>query len=241
MRHTDHRGSLEVNIETKECSLPDDQQRRIQPQLNQLAEAVGRLPATLDLVIVRHPRSDRFHVEASLKLPRRSLFTGQWDPYLDPALEQCLRKLIRKVEVYHQEPNRQQDQVAADVAEMHREIVAPEEPDEGSIGQAVQAGDYAAFRRSLAHFEDWLRLSVGRWLQRYPEADARVGSGLAIGDLVEEVLLNAFERYDERSRHETVRDFLDDLLDPSLHALLRSPVEERENIDLARTLRETPL
>jgi hypothetical protein len=106
------------------------------------------------------------------------------------------------------------------------------------VGKAVAVEDYAAFRRALADYDSWLRLRVGRWIQRYPEADARIGADLAIDDFVEEVYLNAFERYDERSGHETLHDFLDDLVDPSVLALLQSPVQERENISLARTARE---
>jgi hypothetical protein len=241
MRHTDHRGRLEVNIQTQECDLPDDQLARIGAPLDRLAQAIGQLPASLELNVVRHPRSDRFHAEAALRLPRRSLFTGDWDAYLDPALQRCLRKLLHKAEAYTHKPDRRADEVAVDVWAMNNEILAPQDPDEGPLGQAAEAGDYGRFRRLLAGYDDWLRLRVGRWLQRYPAANARVGEGLAIGDVVEEVFLNAFERYAERSGHETVRDFLDDLLDPSLHALLNSPAEERENIAIARTLRQTPL
>lgn len=38
-----------------------------------------------------------------------------------------------------------------------------------------------------------------------------------------------------------LHQWLDDLIDPSLKALLRHPEEERENASFARTLRETPL
>ena len=237
MRHTDHRGTLEVCMETKECTLPRDQLTRLQEPLDRLAAAVSGLPAGLEVNIVHHPRSNRFHVEAALRLARRSLFTGDWDPYLDLALQRTLHKLLVKAEAYRREPDRRADEVARDVLAMNQDILAPEDPDAGAIGEAVRGGDYARFRTLLGEYEEWVRVRVGRWLQRYPDANARVGEGLLIGDLVEEVFLNAFERYDERSGDETLRDFLDDLLDPSLQAMLRSPAEERANVRWARSLR----
>jgi hypothetical protein len=68
-----------------------------------------------------------------------------------------------------------------------------------------------------------------------------VGDSLAIGDLVEEVYLNAFERFTGRSCDVPLRDWLDGLIDPSLKLLLKHPAQEGENASLARTLRETPL
>ena len=62
---------------------------------------------------------------------------------------------------------------------------------------------------------------------------------LLLGDIVEEVYLNAFERYSHRQAEVPFHDWLDSLIDPSLKGLLRNPEEGRENASLARTLRET--
>jgi hypothetical protein len=120
-------------------------------------------------------------------------------------------------------------------------VVAPEDPDAGPLGEAVRAGDYRPFRLALAGYEEWLRNRVGRWVQRFPEAEARVGRRLRIGDLVEQVYLNAFESFLERPTDLRLSDWLERLIDPSLKALLRHPDEEGENASLARTLRELPL
>jgi hypothetical protein len=119
--------------------------------------------------------------------------------------------------------------------------VAPADPDTGILGRAFSAGDYRAFRTALSGYEEWLRKRVGRWIQRYPEAEARLGRGLAIGDMVEEVYLQAFEHYGRRPVAVPFHQWLEDLMDPSLKALLRHPDEERENASLARTLRQPPL
>jgi hypothetical protein len=241
MRHTDHRGQLEVQVGTKECDLPTDELARIQEPIDRIARAVEELPTRLEIKVVYHPRSDRYHVEATARLPRRSVFTGDWDPHLDTALDRSLRKLLCRIEAYKKEPDRDQDERAQRVQEMNRAIVAPEDPDSGPLAEAAEAQDYAKFRRLMANYEDWLRLRIGRWLQRYPEANAEVGGRLRIGDLVEEVFLNAFEHYAARPAVKSLHAWLDDLLDPSLRTFWDHLVEERESVSVARSLRDLPV
>src|SRR5437763_8593668 len=93
------------------------------------------------------------------------------------------------------QPNQKAKKVAPQPATSCHSMMAPEGPDAGVLGDAVQAGNYQAFRQALTNYEEWLRKRVGRWIQRYPEAQARVGRGLAIGDVLETVYLNAFEQY----------------------------------------------
>jgi hypothetical protein len=241
MRHTEQRHQMRVEIVTQECELPRDELTRMQAPLERVAEAAGGLPAELDMTIVRHPKSRRYHVDAALRLPRRTLFTGDWDTYLDTALHRCVRKLLHQAEEYHHEPNHDGDAIAERVEAMHQGIMAPEDPDADVLGRAASAGDFHAFRRLLSGHEDWLRLRIGRWLQRYPNVEAEIGRRLKIGDLMEEVFLNAFERYHTRSGYVPLHQWLDSLIDPSLHDFLHDPIEERENISFARTLKDMPL
>jgi hypothetical protein len=240
MRHSEQRGVLHIELETKECNLPFDELTRLQQPLDSVAEKVGNLPSDLKVSVVHHPLSDRFHVSADLRLPRRSIFTGDWDPYLDTAAQRCLRKLIRKIEAYHHEPDREGDHIAKQVKESRQQVVAPQDPDTGTLGEAAREQDYARFRQLLAGHDDWLRLRIGRWLQRYPAINAQVGERIAIGDLVEEVFLNAFEGYGKRTKHQPLSDWLDELIDPSLRALWQNGEEEAENISFVRSLREAP-
>jgi hypothetical protein len=240
MRHTDQRRRLRVDIVTQECELPRDELSRIQNPLDRVALAVGDLPSELDMTIVHHPRSHRFHVEAALSLPRRTIFTGDWDDYLDTALNRCLRKLIRQAEEYQQEADHQDDETASRIERMNHDGMAPEDPSADALGAAASIGDFHAFRRLLSGHEEWLRLRIGRWLQRYPELEAEIGRRLRIGDLVEEVFLNAFERYNQRSNDVPLHQWLDSLIDPSLQDFRHDPIEERENISFARTLKDMP-
>jgi hypothetical protein len=242
MHYTDARYRLRVNIEAKECTIPQDELGRMQGSLNQLGEAACDFPsAELWINVIRHPRSSAYHVEARLKVPGKTFVSGDEDTYLDSAFQRCMRNLTQKVVLYRANPNQAAAEQARRLERLNNNIVAPEDPADGPLGKVVTDGDYRAFRTALSGYEEWLRKRVGRWIQRYPEAEARVGDGLAIGDLVEQVYLNAFEHFTERSRDVPLRDWIDGLIDPSLKLLLKHPDEERENASLARTLRETPL
>jgi hypothetical protein len=242
MQYSDDRYRLRVEIQSKECRIPEDELTRMQGSLQPLGEAVQDFPgAELTLSVICHPRSQAYHVEARLKLPGKTLFSSDEDAYLDTAFQRCLRKLIHGVEAYRANPDAAAVQQVRRRDRLDNDIVAPQAPAAGPLGQAVEAGDYRAFRLVLSGYEEWLRKRVGRWIQRYPSAEARLHNGLLIGDVLEEVYLNAFERFTERPRAVALHDWLERLIDPSLKGLLKHPDEGRENASLARTLRETPL
>ena len=242
MRYTDDRSHLTVEIDTKDCALPADELTRMQQSLAPVGDAVRDFPhSDLWLTVVRHPQSESYHVQAKLKVPGATLFSGDGDAYLDSAFQRCVRKLAQKAASYRDNPDRQAEQRAERRAELDRDVVAPEDPDMGPLAGAVKNGNYRAFRNALVLYEDWLRKRVGRWVQRYPEAQARVGGELRIGDLVEEVYLNAFEHFTRRPTDIRLSEWLDRLVDPSLKAMLRHPGEEALNASFARTVRDTPL
>jgi len=242
MRYSEDQYHLRVVMEGKGCVIPPDEKARMQGALGTLGEVVQDFPESeLGVQVIHHPRSQAYHVEFKLALPGRTLFTGETDPYLDVAFQRGLRKLVRKAEAYRDNPNRNAAEAAQRRMSFDQEVVAPEDPDAGPLAEAVRAGDYRTFRTALASYEEWLRKRVGRWVQRYPEAQAQVGGALLIGDIIEEVYLNAFERFAQRPTDVRLTEWLDSLIDPSLKALLRHPDEEREAASLARTVRETTL
>jgi len=93
--------------------------------------------------------------------------------------------------------------------------------DSSILGEAVREGNYRPFRLALTGYEDWLAKRIGRCIQHFPDAEAKVGRGLAIGDLVEEVFLSAFEQYPQRPERLSLREWLEGLIDPSLKTILR--------------------
>jgi ribosome-associated translation inhibitor RaiA len=241
MQYTDRRHHLRVAIDAKGCDIPADERTRMERTLGPLGEEVRDLQnAELTLGVTYHKQSKTYNVEARLRLPGRSLVTSDRDGYLDSAYQRCVRKLYQLVKAYQEHPDRKAEKAAERRASLDDNVVSPEDPDAGPLLEHVRAGKYMAFRNDLVLYEDFLRKRVGRWIQRYPEAEARVGDGLKIGDLVEEVYLNAFEHFPERPDEVSLSAWLDQLIDPSLKALLRHPDEERENASFARTLREAP-
>jgi ribosome-associated translation inhibitor RaiA len=238
-RDTDDR--LRVEITTKACKIPADQRARLQTWLAPVKDSVKDFPgATLHINAVHHPRSGLYHVEAELKLPGRTLFTGEEDAYLDTALRRCTQKLSRKAETYREQPDREAVEAAQRRAALDRDVIAPEDPQAGPLAEVAAAGDYRAFRIALAGYEEWLRKRVGRIVQRHPEAQARVGGTLLLGDVVEEVYLNAMERFTSRPTAVRLSEWLEGLIEPSIRALLRHPDEERAAASAARTVRAMP-
>src|SRR6266545_587190 len=196
MQYVDDRYHLRVEIQSKGCQLPEDELTRMQRTLEPLGEAVQDFAGSeLTVNVIYHPRSNLYNIEAKCRLPGRTLFSAAEDAYLDSAFQRCARKLLQKVEMSRHESDGGANAQARRLALLGREILAPEDPADGQLGKATAAGDYRAFRTALAGYEEWLRKRVGRWVQRYPKAEARIGDGLLLGDLVEEVYLNAFEGY----------------------------------------------
>ena len=242
MHYTDERHHLRVDFRTQGCNLPGDELARMERGLELLGEAVAVFPEShLIVSFIYHPRSKVYHVEGRLELPGKTLFAGDYGDDYRLAFDRLVAKLGAKVGEYRDNPDRRAEEVARQRAALDRDVVAPEGPDAGPLGRAVQDGDYRAFRRLLSGYEEWLRDRIGRWVQRYPEAEAQVGDELRLGDLLEEVYLNAFEQYPQWPTAVPFHEWLDGLIDPSLKEFLRHPDEERENAGMARTLRDAPL
>jgi len=233
---------VRVEINSKGCTIPPDERARFQGSLRSLAASVRDFPdPVLQMAVIYHPKSETFHAEAKLKLPGRSLFTSEKDPYLDSALMRSVESMIRKAEAYRARPAQEAVEVAERRDALDRDIIAPQATDTGPVGRAVEAGDYRSFRIALVGYEDWLRRRAGRLVQRTPEAQARLGRDIRLGDIVEDVYLTAFEQWPRRAADVPLSDWLERLIEPSIRALLRHPDEEAEAARLARTLRETPV
>ena len=233
---------LAVEITTEACDLPPDERARLQPSFAALADAAEDLPdSVLNIDIVYHAKTELYSVKARLTLPRRSISTGDKNGYLDTALQRCLRKLLHKVEHYKEHADPEAIAAAERREALERYVIAPDAPDTGPLAEAVEAGDYREFRFGLGDYEDWLRKRIGRLIQRFPDAQSRLGGEILLGDVIEEVYLNAFEQFTRRSTAIPLSKWLEGLIVPSLQALVRHPAEEAEVASMARTWRNTSL
>jgi ribosome-associated translation inhibitor RaiA len=230
--------NMHMEIESKECSIPEELRLRMQPKLEQIQQAAATFPAAdLWLTVVFHPNSRVYHAQSKLKVPGQTIIVGDRNQYLDLALVRCLDKTLRRLQAYQANPDREAVDQADRRAELAEGVIAPMDPDTGKLGEAVQRGDYLAFRQALWGKEEPIRKRIGRWIGRYPDIEQQVGQSLEIADLVEEVFLLAFEQYHERPAQLTLHEWLDSLIDPAVKSYWQDP-DDREAASFAQTLRE---
>jgi ribosome-associated translation inhibitor RaiA len=239
MKFPDKSYNLRIELDTKNCELTPDQLARIERGLHPLREPVRDFPVSdLYITIAFHPRSTDYHVRTALVLPGRTLMTGERGHQALGAFEQCVRKLVRRVAGYKENLAAKPEQ-SKQRAGTHQDVLPEDTPDAEQLQQAIDELDYVAFRRATLVYEESIRKRVGRWINRYPEVEAQLGNGFAIADLVEEVFLNAFEEYGQRPANLTLSQWLEDLIDPSIKAVLENPEEELQNIQAVRMLQDT--
>ena len=238
MPFSDESYNLRIELDTKHCELSADEIAKMESALDPLSRLVRDFPVRdLYVTVIHHPRSKDFHVKTALVLPGRTLFTGDRDHQMYPAYERCVRKLVNKMEAYKTQLEKSSE-IAKHEKGTHQDVVPTQVPDIDLLVSAVQEGDYRQFRRATYVYDESVRKRVGRWVQRYPEANKRLGGTLdVVGDITEEVFLNAFEQFNSRPQALRFGDWLENLIDPSIRTLLQHP-EELENISMARTLQE---
>jgi hypothetical protein len=239
MRYSDESDNLRVELDAKQFELSPEDARRLQASLSALGKLVEGLPVSdLYITIFHHPRGGpEYQVKTALVLPAKTLFSGDTDTNFHPAFERCVTNLVQQVVAYKQTQGNI-DQLDKHRKGTYQEVVPSREPDPEQLEAAVRAGDYIKFRKAAFPYEESLRKRVGRWVGRYPEAQEKVGTDLAVADVVEAVFLNAFEGYGQRPRDVRLGRWLENLIDGSLKGLLQSPDEALENISFARTLRD---
>src|SRR5262245_48098504 len=191
-------GGLRVRIDTHHCQLSAAESEKLATDLESLRRQVDHFPAAdLNVLIEHNARSNDYSVKLSLLLSGATLVGNDHDPAWHAAFERVLSGLEENVRAYKDRlgnvPERQKQEKGT-----HQEIEPSSEPDAAALEGAVRAGDYTAFRTATFPFEEAVRKRAGRWVGRLPEVQARIGRGLEIADIVEEVFLTAFEQYDRR-------------------------------------------
>ena len=219
----------------KGCELSPSEVEDMEEDLDTLRDLVEDFPVSnLYITVVRHQRSDDYHVKTSLALCGRKLFTGERHAKVHPAFDSCIRKLVKKVRAYKHEMRVGAD-ISKQTAGTRQTVQASGDMDVNAMVNAVDAKDYAAFRHEIDVFESSLTERIGRWIERYPEIRSQLDQPISASDIVEEVFLNAFSRFHSRSHDVPPGQWLESLIDPSVQALLQSPDEEFERIRFSRS------
>jgi hypothetical protein len=230
------RHKLQVHFDAHECDVPADEIRGLADQCDALAVRVGNFPrAELRAYVERNRRSNEFVVKLTLLLSTDTLVTSDHDPQLRQAFGRALDSLERTVEGHLGKLEGTDIRQEREEAAKRQPTVEPGPLDENALAAAARAEEYAAFRAAVAPYEEWLRLRAGRWVERYPEAQAMMSRDFDVLDLMEGTFLSAFENYEHRQREVPFHTWLEGLIDPTVKAFVRDPVHERENVNMARS------
>jgi len=205
--------------------------------LDGLTRQIEHFPvADLHVMITGNARSNDVSVKLTLVLPGTTLVSSDHDVVPQPAFDRCLDSMLDSLQAYKERlgivPERQKLEKGT-----HRELHPDVTIDTKALDTAVRAADYPSFRMALLPYEEGVRKLVGRWVQRYPEFERRIGHGIEIADMVEDVFLLAFENYETRPGDIPLGTWLQGLIDPALKALQQHQAEEMENIEMARSAR----
>ena len=197
---------------------------------------VDRFPiAELQVEITPHARPAGVSVKTSLLLPGKTLFTGDQDVMAYPAFQRCIRKLSDQLKAYKDELSNKPKY------EKHREgtlhdVVPSQEPNNEEIDLAAATGDYAAFRQALSVYDETLSSRAGRLIERHPDALRKFRNNLPISQVVEDVLLTAFDRYAQRP-HMRLGQWLESLIEPAI-TTLATDRDEQENLSFIESAKE---
>lgn len=229
---------LRIELVTQGCELSAGEICTLQSDLDVLRKLIEHFPSSsLQIAVIKHPRTQTYHVKTSLTLCQTTLFTGDRDAASHAAFERCIHKLIRKVEAH-------KSRMAGKVdwnkkASGNQSVVHPSDGlNSADLDHAVAQDDYVSFRRSLDVFEDSLSKRIGRWVNRYPEMEHKLGDVVTISDIVEEVFLIAYSNFLQRPREVPPGLWLEGFIDRAVQALLDPPDEEYANISFSRAVLE---
>lgn len=235
MKYSDQSYNLRIELDTQNCELSPGQLEALESALSPLREPIKEFPVTdLYVTIQYKPPSHDYRVKAVLRLPGKGLATGDLDENMYAAFRRCVSKLVHKVTGY-KDRLEDAEAIAKHEKGTRHDVVARRPVDGSAVLRAVEQGDYAEFRKLTYPFEEAVRKRAGRWIQRYPKIEAQLGRRFDLADIVEEVFLNAFERYDEHPREVPFGDWLENLIDPSMKLLNEDPDEELANISFVRS------
>ena len=229
------RHKLQVHFDVHQCQPTQDELNALADDADSLAVQVGNFPqADLRVLIERGNRNNEYAVKLSLLLPGETIACSEHDAVLATAFERALAAVEANAKAYKdrlgQVAERQKHEKGT-----HQELRTATPVDASAVDAAITAGDFTAFRAALLDYEEGLRGRIGRWVERYPAVAGRIGKGIEIADLVDDVYLTAFEGYASRPTESRFGDWLESLIDPTVKAFQNHSDEELENVRMARS------
>lgn len=238
MAFSDEMRSMRIELDNENFEVSAADVQRIEAEVDLIRPQVKDFPtAVLYINLVFNEPSQHYQVKTSLVLPGRTLATGDTSEHWEPSLEQCMRKLMHRIQHYKADMEGTAEHTRRAAGTVH-DVEPTQLIDGNAVQEAVDQGDYVAFRRELFPFEASLRPRIGRWIERYPEIAAALGDRFEIDDIIEETFMLAFDRYEHWHREVVFGDWLEQQIDPAVRLIASHPIRELENISYMRTLQE---
>lgn len=233
MKNQPHR--LQVMFDVHQFDLTQADRDQMADAVDSLARQAEHFPmADLKIMVEGNARNNDASVKLTLQLPGRSLVANDHDATPYGAFDRCLTSLTKELQAYKDQLDQVSERAKVEKGTAH-EVLPTVNMDLGAVEAAVAAGDYAAFRRATLPYEDAVQMRAGRWVQRFPEYEARIGKDIKMSDVVEEVFLTAFDQYPSRSAGVPLGEWLVGQIDRAVKTLMTRTAEELENINLVRT------
>jgi ribosome-associated translation inhibitor RaiA len=237
MQFSDESYTLRMEIDAGNIAISPGEREKMDNDLATLRKLIVNFPERELKIELSNQTPSLIRVGAGLRLAGRTLFAAGEAGTLHAAWDWAIRRLIGKVRAFKDQLGRVPERQKEAEGTLH-ELVPVMPPDAAALDRAVSQLDYRSFRAAMNVYEDALEKRVGRWIERYPDAEAQLGNGLLISEVVEEVLLNAFDQFRSRPASLRLGQWLENLIDPSLQTLLRDRGNEKENLSFIATAKE---
>ena len=225
---------MRIDLDVEGMKLSDAETATVEAEVDRIKPLTAEFPVQILHVNLRYNRnSEEYEVKLALVLTGQTFATADVSESWHGSLENCVRKMIRRVEHYKQDLSNVESRSRAVNSEAH--VEPTRQIDAVAVRTALSENDYAAFRREMGPFDASLRDRIGRWVQMYPQVDAMVGERLTLADIVEEVFLMAYEQFDSWHPEMLFGQWLETLIDPAVKAIARDPDGELEAISFQKT------
>jgi hypothetical protein len=232
------RHKLQVHFDTHECAPSREELEQMAGDLDMIARQAGNFPVADARVLIEwNGRNKEYAVKLTLILTGEPLVTSDHDAVLHAAFERAVHSLSHALQGYKARLDGVAERRRLENGTRH-EVVPAVLPDATALHSAAEAGDYAAFRAAIAPYEEPLGVRIGRWVERYPAVEAKIGRDFAVSDILEGVFLAAFEAHARRPDGMRYGEWLEELIDPTVRAIEHNPAKELENIRMVRSAAE---
>jgi len=233
--------TFDTDLDTEGFSPTEREHETIMAECHRIRPLIEEFPTQiLHINLEYNNNSEEYEVKLALVLPGQTFATGDVSESWEESLEKSVQKMIRRIEHYKSTLSGQPEE--ARIVTGTTAIVEPNRRMDGQqVAEAVGRGNYGDFRQAMYPIEESLRERVGRWVQQYPEIQAKIGSHFAIADIVEETFIMAFDRYDQWRSEMFFGQWVETLIDPAMKAIAKDPEGELETISFQRTWNDTDL